>query len=134
MKGTIITMTEIVDQTIITMTEIVDQTIEISLEILTEGMTEDLHIGSMIDMVVTDLITGIEATTEKTIELDKIIEIMTLDRDIEKGVKVEMGLETIVMIEIEAETEVGIEMHRHNIGPEPCQMIEENQDPGPTLE
>ena len=120
--------------TIITKTGIVDQTIEISLEIITEGMTEDPHIGLVTGMVITDPIIGIEATTDKTIELDKIIEIMTLDRDIEIGVKVEIGLETIVMTEIEAETEVGIEMDRHKIGPEPCQMTEENQDPGPTLE
>ena len=46
-------------ETIITMTEIVDRTIEIGLEILTEGMTEDPHISSMIDMVITDPIIGI---------------------------------------------------------------------------
>ena len=97
-------------------------------------MTEDPHISLMIDIVITNPIIGIEATTDKTIELDKIIEIMTLDRDIEIGVKVEIGLETILMTEIEAETEVQIEMDRHKIGPEPCQMIEENQDLGPTLE
>ena len=97
-------------------------------------MTEDPHIGSMIDVVITDPIIGIEATTDKTIELDKIIEIMTLDRDIEIGVIVEIGVETTAMTEIEAETEVEIEMDRHKIGPEPCQMTEENQDPGPTLE
>ena len=113
-------------ETIIKMTEIVDQTIEIGLEILTEGMIEDPHTSSMMDKVITDLIIDIEATTDKTIELDKIIEIMTLDRDIEIGVKVEIGLETIVMTEIEAETEVGIEMHKHKIGLEPCQMTGEN--------
>ena len=48
--------------TIITMTEIVDQTIEIGLEIITEGMTEDLHISLMIDMVIIDPIIAIEAT------------------------------------------------------------------------
>ena len=59
---------------------------------------------------------------------------MTIDRDIEIGVKVEMGLETIVKTEIEAEAEVEIETDKHKIGPEPCQMTEENQDPGPSLE
>ena len=44
-------------------------------------MTEDRHIGLMTDVVITDPVTGIEATTDKTIELDKIIGIMTLDRD-----------------------------------------------------
>ena len=88
----------------------------------------------MTDLVITDPIIGIEATTDKTIDLDKIIEVMTLGRDIEIGVKVEIGLETIVMTEMETETEVGIEMDRHKIGPEPCPMTEENQDPGPALE
>ena len=97
-------------------------------------MTEDPHVGSMIDMAITDLIIDIEATTDKTIEIDRIIDIMTLDRDIEIGVRVETGLETIVIIEIEAETEVGIEMYKHKIGPEPCQMTGENQDPDPTLQ
>ena len=97
-------------------------------------MTEDPHISLMTDVVITDPTTGIEASTDKTIELDKIIEIMTLDRNIEIGVKVEIGLGTIVMTETGAETEVETEMERHRIGPEPCQMTEENQDPGPTLE
>ena len=121
-------------ETIITMTEMVYRTIEIGLEMFTEGMPEDPHISSMIHMAVTDVIIDIEATTDKTIELDKIIEIMTLDRGIEIGVRVETGPETIVMTEIEAETEVGIEMHKHKVGPEPCEMTGENQDPGPTLE
>ena len=107
------------------MTEIIDQTTEIGLEIPSEGMTEDPHIGSMIDVVITGPITDIEVTTDKTIELDKIIEIMALDRDIEIGVRVEIDLETKVMIEIEAETEVGIEMHKHKVGPELCQMTGE---------
>ena len=97
-------------------------------------MTGEPHISSMIDVVITNPIIDIEATTDKTIELDKIIEIMTLDGDIEIGVRVEIGLETIVMAEIEAGTEVGIETHKHKVGPKPCQMTGENQDPGPTLE
>ena len=97
-------------------------------------MTEDAHIGVMIYMVIIDLIIGIEATTDKTIELDKIIEIMTIDRDIKIAVKVETGLETILMTEIEAEAEVDIKMNKHKIGPEPCQITEENPYPGPTLE
>ena len=120
--------------TIITVTEIVDQTTEIGLEIITGWMTEDPHNTLMIDVVITDPIIGIEATTDKTIELDKIIGIMTLERDIDTEVKVEIGLEIIVMTEIEAETKVETEMDRHKIGPEGCQMTEENQDPGPTPE
>ena len=57
--------------TIIIMTGIIDQTIEIGLGIVIDRMIEDLHIGLMRDMVITDLIIGIEATTEKTIEVDR---------------------------------------------------------------
>ena len=99
----------VIKGTIITMTEIIDQTMEISLEIITEGITEDLDNSLMVDMVIIDQIIGIEATTDKTIELDNIIEAMTIDRDIEMGVKVEIGLGTILMTEIEAEAEVEIE-------------------------
>ena len=116
------------------MTETIDQTIEIGLEIITEEMTEDLHTGLMIDVVIIDQIIGIEATTDKTIEIDKMIETMTIDRDIEIGVKIEIGIGTMLMTGIEAEAEAEIEMDRCKICPEPCQMIEENQDPGPTLE
>ena len=110
--------------TIITMTRIIDQPIQIGLEIIIERMTEDLHISFMTGVVITDLIIGIEVTTDKTI--DKIIEVMTLERDMEIGVKVEIGLETIVMAETEVETEVEIEMDRCRTGPESCLMTEEN--------
>ena len=59
---------------------------------------------------------------------------MTLDKDMEIGVKVEIGPETIVMTETEVETEAETEMGRHRTGPELCQMTEEDQDPGTTLE
>ena len=120
--------------TIITITGIIDQTIEIGLEIIKDRMKEDLHIGLMTGMVITDPIIGIEVTTDNTIEVDKTIEVMTLDRDMEIGVKVETGLETIVMTETEVGTEPDTEMARHRTGPELCQMTEEDQDPGPTLE
>ena len=107
---------------------------EIGLEIIIDGMREDLHIGLMTDVVITDLIIGIKVTTDKTIEVYKTIEVMTLDRDIEIGVKVEIGLETIVMAETEVETEAETETGRHGTGPELCHMTEEDQDPGPTLE
>ena len=58
---------------------------------------------------------------------------MTLDRDLEVGVKVGIGPETIVMTETEAETEAETETGRHRTGPELCGMREEDQDPGPTL-
>ena len=53
-------------------------------------------------------------------ETEKIIEVMTLDRDMEIGVKVG----------IEVETEMG----KCKIDPELCQMTEEDQGLGLTLE
>ena len=88
----------------------------------------------MTGMVITDPIIGVEVTTDKTTEVDKTIEVMTLDRDMEIGVKVEIVLENIVMTETEVETEAETEMGRHRIGQELCQMTEEDQDPGATLE
>ena len=60
----------------------------IDLEIITDVMTEDIPIGLMMGTITIDLITGVEATIGKTVETDKIIGVMTLDRDIEIGVKV----------------------------------------------
>ena len=117
-----------------TITGIIDPTMEIGLEILIDGMTEDLPISLMTGVVITDLTTGIEVTTDKTIEIDKTIEVMTLDRDMEIVVKVGIGPETIVMTETEVETEAKTEMGRHRTGPELGQMTEEDQDPGSTLE
>ena len=108
---------------------------EIGLEIIIDGMTLKTYLlVSMTGIVITDLIIGVEGTTDKTIKVDKIIEVMTLDRDIEIGVKIGIGPETIVMTEAEVETEVETEMGRHKTGSELCQMTEEDQDPGPTLE
>ena len=44
---------------------------EIGLEIILDGMTEELPIGLMTHMVITDLIIGVEVITDKTIEVDK---------------------------------------------------------------
>ena len=112
---------------ITTITGIIVPTMEIGLEIIIDGITEDLPIGLMTGMVITDLIIGVEVTTDKTLEVDKTIEVMTLDRDMEIGVKVEIGPETIVMTETEVETEAETEIGRHRTGPELCQMTEEDQ-------
>ena len=117
-----------------TMTGIIDQIIEIGLEIIIEGMTEDLHIGLMTDVVITDPIMGIEATMDKTIEVYKIYRHNDSKQRYGDRIKVEIGLETIVMTETEVESEVKTEMDRCRTGPKPCQMTDENQDPGPTLE
>ena len=120
--------------TITTITGIIDPTMKVGLEIIIDGMTEDLPISLMTGIVITDPIIGVDIATDKTIEVDKTIEIMTLDRDIDKGVKVGIGQETIVMTETEVKTEAQTEMGRLRTGPELCQMTEEDQDPGPTLE
>ena len=50
--------------TITTITGIIDPTMEIGLEIIIDGMTEDLPICLMTGIVITDPIIGIEVTTD----------------------------------------------------------------------
>ena len=97
-------------------------------------MTEDIPISLMMGIITIDLITGAEATIGKTAEIDKIIEVMTLDRDMETEVNVGIGPEIIAVTEPGAETEVETEMDKHETDPELCPMTEEDQGPGPTLE
>ena len=97
-------------------------------------MTEDIPIGLMMGTITIDLITGVEATIGKTTETDKIVGVMTLDRDMEMGVKVGIDPEIIAVTEPGAEIEVETEIDKHKTDPELCQMTEENQGPGPTLE
>ena len=59
---------------------------------------------------------------------------MTQDRDMEIGVKVGIGPEIIAVRDPEAETEVKTEIDKCETDPELCQMTEEDQGPGPTLE
>ena len=65
--------------------------------------------------------------TDRTIEVDKIIEEMTPDKEIETGVKVGIEPEIIAMIVLEVEIERETEMDRCNLDPELCQMTEEDQ-------
>ena len=66
-------------------------------------MTEDIPIGLMVGAITIDLITGVEASIGKTAETGKIIGLMTLDRDMEIGMKIGIGPEIIAVTEPGAE-------------------------------
>ena len=86
--------------------------------------TEEIDIGLMKAEITIDKTIGGEIATDKTIEIDKIIEEMTPDQDTEMGVKVGRDQEIIVMTGLEVETEVETEMGGCNLDPELCQMTE----------
>ena len=94
----------------------------------------DIPIGLMKDTITTDQTTEGETTIGKTMETDKIIEVMTLDRDMEIGVKVERDPEIILVTEPEVGIEVETEEGKCKMNPELCQMTEEDQGLGLTLE
>ena len=77
----------------------------------------------MRDVVTTDRTIGGEITIDKTIEIDKIIEGMILDKETE--VRVEIDWEITVMTVPEVEKEVETEMDRYTLDPELCQMTED---------
>ena len=118
------TETELEGITIITI-ETVDPTLEIDSEIITDVTTEEMTTGPMRDVIAIDKTIGGEIIIDKTIEIDKSIEGMTLDKEI--GVKVEIGPEIIVMTVPGVETGVETEMDGCNLGPKVCQMTEEDQ-------
>ena len=86
----------------------------------------------MRDIITTDRTVRGEIATDKTIEIDKIIEGMTLDK--ETGVRVGIDQEIIVMTVPEVETGVETETDRCNLDPELCQMTEEDEGLDLTLE
>ena len=100
-----------IEKIIIITTDIIDPTIEIGLGTITGMVTEDIPIGLMKDAITTDKTIEGETTIGRTVETDKIIEIMTLDRDIEIRGKEGIDPESIVMteteVEIEVETDIG---------------------------
>ena len=100
------------------------------LKIIQQKVLKGVHLSVTIKKIQA----GVEATIGKTVETDKIIGVMTLDRDIEIGVKVGIGPEIIAVTEQGAEIEVETEMDKCEIDPELCQMTEEDQGPDPTLE
>ena len=81
-------------------------------------MKDEITIGKTI---------GGEIATDKTIEIDKIIEQTTPDKHIETGVKVGIDQEIIVMTVLEVEIEIEIETDRCNLDLELCHMTEEDQ-------
>ena len=123
-----------IEEIIIIITEITDQTTEIGLGTTTEVRINDITISLMKDIIITDQITEGETIIGKTVETDKTIEVLTLDRYMEIGVRVGIDLEIIVVTEPEVGIEVGTEMGKFKIDPELCQMTEENQGLGLTLE
>ena len=72
----------------ITIIEIIDLTSGIDPGIIIGVTTEEITTGPMRDIVTIDRTIGGEITIDKSIEIDKIIEGMTLDK--ETGVRVEI--------------------------------------------
>ena len=93
-------------------------------------MIEDITIGLLKNIIITDQITEGETIIGKTVETDKTIEVMTLDRDMEIGVKGGIDPEIIVVTEPEVGIEVETEAGKFKIDPELCQMTEEDQSLG----
>ena len=82
--------------------EITDTNIEIGLGTNTNMTTDKITTCPRRDIIPIDRTIGGETAIDKTIEIDKILEGMTLDK--ETGVKVEIGLDIIVMTVPEVET------------------------------
>ena len=93
---------------IIITAEMVDLTLEIDPETIIDKTTEEITTGPKRDMITIDWTIGGEMATDKTIEIDKIIEGMALDK--ETGVKAGICQEIIVMTVPEVET--GIDRDR----------------------
>ena len=87
---------------------------------------------AIIDKTIGEIIT--DKTIEETVDIDKTLEQMTLNRDIGIGARVEIDKEITVVTILEVEIET--EMDRYNKGPEHYQMAETGQDLGlgPILE
>ena len=79
------TETELEGIIIITI-HITDPTLEINPEIIRDMTTEEIITSPMRDVITTDRTIGGEIAIDKTIEIDRIIEGMTLDK--ETGVKI----------------------------------------------
>ena len=77
--------------------EIINLTIKIDPETIIDVTTEEITTGPMKDIITIDKTIGGEIATDKTIKVDKIVEEMTPDKDIETGVKVGIDQEITVM-------------------------------------
>ena len=73
---------------IIIKSEIIGPTIEIGLETITDKITKEISSSLMKDTIIIDRTIEGEITIDKTIEIDKIMEEITLDK--ETGVRVEI--------------------------------------------
>ena len=98
----------------------------------TLGITlEEVTISQMINRAITDKTIGeiiTDKTIEDTIDIDKTLEQMTLNRDTGIGVRVEIDKEITVVTILEVEIET--EMDRYNKGAEHYQMTETGHDLG----
>ena len=123
-----------IEEIIFIITEIIDPAIEIGQGTATEVMIDNITIGLMKDVIIIDQITEGETIAGKTVETDKTIEVMTPDRDMEIEVRVGIDPEIIVVTEPEVGIGVETEMDKFKTDPELCQMREEDQGLGLTLE
>ena len=106
-----------IEKIIIITIEIIDPAIEIDPETIIDVTTEEITTGPMKDEITIGRTIG-ETATDKTIEIDKIIEEMTPDT--ETGVKVGIDQEIIVMAVLEVETEIETETDGCSLDPELC--------------
>ena len=100
----------------------------IALGTITDMMTEDIPIGLMKDTMTIDQTIEEETTIGKIVEIDKIIEVKTLDREMAIEVTVGTDPEIIVVIEPEVGTGVETGIDKCIIGSELCQMTKVDQD------
>ena len=88
----------------------------------------------MTGIVITDPIIEVEVTTDKTIEVDKTIKVMTLDKRLEIGSESRDRSRNYSNDRDRSRNRSRNRDGKTYKGPELCQMTEEDQDPGPTLE
>ena len=87
-------------------------------------MIDNITFKLIKDIIIIEQITEGETIRGRTVETDKTIEVMTLDRDMEIEVRVGIDLEIIVEIEPEVGIEVETEMHKFKTDPGLFQMTE----------
>ena len=121
---------EIETEEIIIVGTIIGPTIEIDPEIIIDETIGETTTSLIKDKLTRDKTVGGETATDKAIEIGRIIEEVTPDKDTEIGVRV--GIDQGHTVAIEVETEIEKDMCNRN--PELCQMTEKDLDPGPIQE
>ena len=111
---------------------IIDPTTGTVLETIIDMTIGETTTSSMIDEIIIDETVGGEIATDKTIEIDKIIEEMTPDKD--TGIGMEVGIDQEITVETVLEVEIEIETDGCNKEPELCQITEKYLGPGPIQE